>query len=433
MSVRLENVWRRFAINRSGTIAIIFAMTLIPLISAVGACVDYAVALIVEVQLQNAADAAALGSISAESVAVRTAASSQTTGRITAAEADALNIANANFQGATMGAITGTTIRVDYTNNTFTSDVNLVATVPTYFMQLIGVRTLTVSATSQSKYTPVLYFNFYILVDNTPSMGLGATTADITKLENANGGCAFACHIDGSTNDAYALAKNIGAKLRIQVVASAVQSMVNMAKSKVLATDQYKMAVYSMGTSADSMGLKQLTTMTSDLDTVATTASKIDIMSIPYQGYNNDQMTDLMPNMTSIKDIIGTSGNGLSTSNPIKVLFVISDGVEDANRPTNCKKTLTGGTRCQQPLDFSACTQIKNNGVKVSVLYTTYQKIPNNGWYNSWIKPFYPEIANNMKSCSSEGLYQEVGPSGDVSATLQSLFNAVVSKTRLTV
>ena len=47
--------------------------------------------------------------------------------------------------------------------------------------------------------------DFYVLLDNSPSMALPATTAGITQMENltpkqATGGCAFACH-QASTNN----------------------------------------------------------------------------------------------------------------------------------------------------------------------------------------------------------------------------------------
>ena len=44
--------------------------------------------------------------------------------------------------------------------------------------------------------------------------------------------------------------------------------------------------------------------------------------------------------------------------------------------------------RCQEPLDPSWCDDIKKNGVKIAVLYTTYLPLPTNAWYNSWIAPF---------------------------------------------
>jgi len=398
---------------------------------AVGAAVDYAIAARTKEMLQAAADAAAVGAISMSSSAVKQVIQSGVSGEIKVAEADALNIANTNFSGSRFSGITSSQISVQYVGNTFSSDVTLTSMVPTYFVRLFGVDSVTVSVRATAQNKPVYYYNFYVLIDNSPSMGLGATAADISALEAVNGGCAFACHITGASYDTYALAKQRGITLRYQVVSRAVQSMITNAAASQLVSNQYKMAVYSLGADAQVTKLTTVAAMSSSLSSVASAAASVDLMTIPYQNYNNDQQTDLLTALNDIKTIIGTSGSGLSASDPIKVLFLISDGVEDAERPKNCKEKLTGN-RCQQPLDTTPCASIKANSVKLASLYTTYQKIPSNTWYTTWIAPFQSKIATNMKTCASTGLYAEVAPSGDVSAVLTQLFANVVSETHLT-
>lgn len=425
--------------QRAGSISLIFALAIVPLILAVGACIDYAIALIVEMQLQTAADAAALGCLSQTSPAIISAVTKNQSGEIAAAETDATNIADATFGSSNLGSVSSRTIKVNYASNTFTADVSLSASVPTYFMGMIGVKTLSVAVHSSSTYRPALYYTFYILIDNSPSMGLGATPADITALETATAKkdgaankCAFACHITGSTTDWYVYAKNHGITLRINVVASAVQSMIAKAKSSQSFTGQYAMAVYSLGTSAESdFGLKNVYGPSTDLATVATKAATVDLMTIKYQNYNNDQETDLLGNLTAIKKIMGTSGSGVSASDPIKVLFLITDGVEDVNR-TPCNEKLASGNRCQQEMDYSACTQIKANGVRVVGLYTTYQAVPNNDWYNNYVAPYKSKIPLAVKACATDGLYYEVGPGDDVGGALTDLFASVISMTHLT-
>jgi Flp pilus assembly protein TadG len=427
----LRCVLGRAGADRSGAVSVIFALVVLPLMIAVGAAVDYAIAARTKEMLQAAADAAAVGAISMSSSAVKQVIQSGVSGEIKVAEADALNIANTNFSGSRFSGITSSQISVQYVGNTFSSDVTLTSMVPTYFVRLFGVDSVTVSVRATAQNKPVYYYNFYVLIDNSPSMGLGATAADISALEAVNGGCAFACHITGASYDTYALAKQRGITLRYQVVSRAVQSMITNAAASQLVSNQYKMAVYSLGADAQVTKLTTVAAMSSSLSSVASAAASVDLMTIPYQNYNNDQQTDLLTALNDIKTIIGTSGSGLSASDPIKVLFLISDGVEDAERPKNCKEKLTGN-RCQQPLDTTPCASIKANSVKLASLYTTYQKIPSNTWYTTWIAPFQSKIATNMKTCASTGLYAEVAPSGDVSAVLTQLFANVVSETHLT-
>ncbi len=51
--------------------------------------------------------------------------------------------------------------------------------------------------------------------------------------------------------------------------------------------------------------------------------------------------------------------------------------------------------RCQQPLNTTACTTIKNRGIRIAVLYTEYLQLPTDRWYNSRIAQF-----NNPSSCT---------------------------------
>lgn len=418
--------------DRSGNFAMMAALLMIVLCASIGSALDYMSALDARQKLQQAADSAAVGAIAEQSVGVLAALSKGSTGAIAEAEADAQQWFRTNTDAKTLAYVTNFDFDITRTSTTFTSRVEFHASVPTTFLRIIGRNSINIAGAATGTYSPVTYTDFYLMLDNSPSMGLGATTSDISLLEANNGGCAFACHIEGSTTDAYALAKTIGATLRIQLVASATQSMISTAKSTRRYNDQYRMALYTMGAAATNAVLTEVAAMSSNLDTIKTAAGTVDIMSIPYQNYNSDQQTDLLTNLTSLKTTMGTGGQGLSAADRQKVLFLVSDGVEDASRSTGCLKKLSGSTRCQQPIDTSVCTKIKANGVRIAVLYTTYLEINNNSWYNTWIKPFRSEIATNMRACASDGLYFEVSPSSGIADAMNALFLKVVNMPRLT-
>ena len=153
-------------------------------------------------------------------------------------------------------------------------------------------------------------------------------------------------------------------------------------------------------------------------------------MSIPWQGYDNDQQTDFDRALKNIGGLMGTSGAGTSAGNPEKVLFFVSDGVGDANKPSTCTKKTTNG-RCQEPIDTTQCEALKNKGYRIAVLYTTYLPLPTNDWYNKWISPFQNEIPTRMQSCASPGLYFEVSPSQGIKDAMNALFLKIVSTPRL--
>ena len=302
---------------------------------------------------------------------------------------------------------------------------------PTSFLAMFGRKTIDVTGVAEGSFVPATFIDFFLLLDNSPSMGLGATTRDISRLEAANGGCAFACHDKSDANNAYKLAKSIGVMTRIELVAQAAQKMMETARTRRRYADQYRMAVYSMGAMAENAALTNVAAMSANLNTVSSQTATIDLMSIPRQNYNDDQQTDLRGNLDGLKTLMGNSGSGDSASDRQKVLFLVSDGVEDVARPS-CLKRTTNGTRCQAPLDNSVCTAIKRNGVSIAVLYTTYQPIDSNDWYKTWIRPFRSEIPTAMKACASDGLYFEVSPSQGIDEAMNALFLKVINMPRLT-
>src|SRR5262249_32905890 len=153
---------------------------------------------------------------------------------------------------------------VSRTNGQVTSTVQFTASVPTSFMGLFGKTTIPISGTSKSATSMPLYADFYLLLDNTPSMGVGATTTDInTMVANTSDQCAFACHdLSAAPNDYYTKAKTLGVTMRIDVLRTATQQLMDTAKSTAVFTNQFRMAVYTFGTSAASTGLTNTVPLT---------------------------------------------------------------------------------------------------------------------------------------------------------------------------
>lgn len=209
------------------------------------------------------------------------------------------------------------------------------------------------------------------------------------------------------------------------------------------------MAIYTFGLSARNAGLTKIFNLSSSLSSAKTAAANIDLMTVPYQNYASDTDTNFDDVFPDINNEISTPGDGTKSSSPLKILFFVSDGVADAAN-ISCSQPTTAGqdpqtnkqyTRCQEPLNVSLCTTMKNRGIKIAVLYTTYLALPTNAWYMSWIDPFnkgpygpFPnsQIAANMQSCASPGFYFEVSPTDGISEAMNVLFQKVVQSARLT-
>lgn len=419
-----------FLSDRSGNFGIMTALLMVPLVGSAGLALDYAHALSLRTQLYAAADAAAVGSISEKSDAVAAAMTMKGNGTISIAKTDARSIFFSQMSGELTSVPVNLSIDVTKTANKLNSTVTFSASVPTTFMHVLGQDSITISGTATAEYQTASFMDFYILLDNTPSMGVAATPTDVSKLE-AKTGCAFACHqMDQSTNN-YTIAKSLGVAMRIDVVRQATQALTDTAKTERVSADQFRMGVYTFGTKAEDAKLTTISGLTSDLTAVKNYTNAVDLMTIPYQNYNQDQLTSFDSAMTQMNTIIDPAGDGTSNVNPEKILFFVSDGVGDSNKPSTCTKKTTGG-RCQEPIDTSFCKPLKDRGVKIAVLYTTYLPLPSNAWYNTWIKPFQNEIPTRMAACASPGLYFEVSPTEGIADAMKALFLKVIRAPRLT-
>jgi hypothetical protein len=219
---------------------------------------------------------------------------------------------------------------------------------------------------------------------------------------------------------------------RIQNMATATQTLMSTAQSTMAANNAaYQMAVYTF----NGTGTNTIQSLTSNLTTAASAAAGIDVLEVydnnclTINNCNNDTDTNFPSAMSQINGYMPNPGTGTSGSTPQEVLFLVSDGVEDDNTGV-CSQPLTG-SRCQAPFDTTWCTTVKNRGIRIAVLYTEYLPLTTNQWYNNWISPFQTQIATNMQSCASSGLYFSITTDGDISAAMQALFEQAVATARL--
>ena len=439
----MRNLFRligRFRREQRGNIAVIFALALVPMVSAIGCAVDYSRASQIRSKLQVAADAASVGSIAKTSAAFIAAGSMTTDGPISVGATDASNIFSGNMSGVTGYTLNSMTATVTKTGSVVTSTVQFSADISTMFLGVMNKSAMTVTGTSTSTASMPLFIDFYLLLDNSPSMGVGATPADVaTMVNNTSDKCAFACHDLSNSNNYYKLAKSLGVTTRIDVLRTATQQLMDTAAATQTYSSEFRMAtIYDFGGSSDTQGLRALFALSSSLSSAKTAAGNIDLMTVNGQNDNNDQDTGFTTIFPAINSAISAPGSGVSSA-PQKYVFFVSDGVADESN-TSCLKPKSGTSRCQSPINTSLCTTLKNRGIKIAVLYTTYLALPTNNWYNSWIAPFNlgpygpspnSEIALDMASCASPGLYFEVSPTQGISQAMSTLFQKAVADARI--
>jgi Flp pilus assembly protein TadG len=423
-------LFSRYIRGTRGNVAIIFGLSLVPMTFLVGMGVDYTSAALRDEQLAAAADAAALAAV--------------TTSMMTKADSASITAATNTFnaQASIISGInyspTGVTVTVVDSVTTRTVTVNYTSSSVNFFPNLLGMATIPLSGQSQAIGESPPNINFYLLLDSSPSMAIAATQSGINTMvsnTSSQGGCAFACHqshpsSDGLGNpngeDNYALARALGVTLRIDLLSQAAQNLMTTAQTTETANNAtYKMAIYTFDTAFNTVG-----PLTSNLTTAKSEAANVGMLEV----YSNNNLTSTINNddedtnydnaMSNINSIMPNPGNGTNAAGdtPQEVLFFVTDGVEDEN---------VSGSRQQSVMNPSWCTTIKNRGIRIAIIYTTYYPLPTNTWYNTYIAPIQSNIGPTLQSCASSGLYYEVSTGGDISGALSSLFQTAVATAHL--
>ncbi|QBM76281.1 hypothetical protein E2E30_11210 [Sphingomonas sp. AAP5] len=205
--VAVVRLLRRLNADRRGGVLMIMGFAIIPLTFATGFGIDYARAMRLQTHLNSAADAAALAAVSPAMI-LRTG-TDPSDAAYAMFDAQALAIggyqgiqrtvtitASASGSGQTLAALR--TATVAYT----AQSINI-------FGGILGATTLTVRGTATANAAQPPNVDFYLAMDNSPSMLLPATSDGISKIQKVTG-CAFSCHESLPHNDSINVTNSAG-------------------------------------------------------------------------------------------------------------------------------------------------------------------------------------------------------------------------------
>jgi Flp pilus assembly protein TadG len=428
-----------------GGVAVLTALLIVPLTFSLGLAYDYTMASNRKDQIDGMADAAALGAVTPDEMALPLATAEarsrslfldqiQTVAGVTFAPSDVVVTGTDTPLGATITR----NVTVSYT-----------AASTNVFALLLGQNSFQFTGTASATSGGAPNIDFYVLLDDSPSMEIAATQSDIdTMVANTSkqGGCAFGCHESnpsGSDNvgnpggeDNYTLARNLGVTLRIDLVNTATQNLMTTAsETEGQNHANYRTAIYTMD-----YNFTTLQALTSDLTAAQQSAANI-ASPIVYNNNcltktncNNDEDSSLDQGLQNANAAMPDPGNGTNNpgDQPQEVLFIVSDGVVDQGVTSggNCGSSTRACAGINTLADW--CTTIKNRGIRIAFLYTTYYPLTSNAFYNSYVAPFQSQIATDAQNCASPGLFFQVDTGGNISDALQTLFLRAVSTARLT-
>jgi len=465
---------KEFLRSRDGNISLLYALTLPVVILATGMAVDYGRSAQVRTKLNAAADSAVLAGLTPAML-------QQPASIAQAAVTDMFNGQIAGISGIVPGSVSFNPVVAPSSTNALIRNVtaNYTASVATDFAGVLGVSSITVGGTALASAQTPPNIDFYLLLDNSPSMSLPATTAGITQMQNLtsaqeSGGCAFACHqastgngdtvgnpcangsaagsngycsqSQGAQIDNYALARLNSITLRLDELNSAVSTLMQTAStnssSPIYSTPPaYRFAVNSID-STWSIGFNSIMALTGSYATKwANYSSNFGVMEMfaNNDGCGNSGCTvdngvgDVASNyddaMSNALTQLPTPGNGSNVAGdkPQEVLFFVTDGVEDE---------MSGSIRLIQAINAGTahnyCNDIKAKGVRIAILYTEYLPVPVNSYYVQNVEPILPQVGPALQACASPGLFYDAAIGDDLSQALSSLFQAVVQSAHLT-
>ena len=434
--------------DRRGNAAMLTALIFVIVLILAGGTIDFTFAEMRKEHLQAVADAAALTATTPNAM-LNTSTAAQTA-------ATALW----NFQTASINSVSGLTVNIAVTDSQPAGSgkvrnvtVSYSGQSQTFFGALVGYNTIKVAGTSAATQSSQPYVNIYVLVDNSQSMGIGSTQADMINLYNLtqarnNDGCVFGCHValSGEPYADEALAHGNNVTLRIDSAKSAITTMISQAQSNNESTF-VKFALYTMGGGDSSSGtlLKQVAALSNNYTSLTSSTSNIDLETKSAQGVIGD--TDLEDALKSlVAQLPATNGNGSSAASPMNFIFVVTDGLDDfdtykSSLPCLNNAPSPGGYRCTQPMPVANCTSAKSS-VNVGVIYTPYLPLYTNpnytsqGYYSSYtdlVQPYASQIASNLQNCATNVNFFFTASDGpSIVTAMTQLFNRAASFARLT-
>ncbi len=337
-----------FLADRRGNVAMMYALVLPVLIFGAGFAIDYTHAMQVQTDLDAAADAAVLAALTPNMMQ-----QSDTT-----AQTAAQNMFNAEASIIPSLIVGKTNLTVTITNPgnsalNRTVVVSYTAANSNIFSGILGYSALQVAGTSTASSSLAPNVDFYLLLDNSPSMALPATTTGVSLLQSLttkqeSGGCAFACHEvstggdttgnpywnpsntsenctgapSGLTNvgciqmDNYQVAKSNGLTLRIDELNTGVTTLMSTASTTTSSSPQspppaYRFAANSIDATYQT-GFTSLMSLTSNFVSGWNTASpNFQLMKM---WSNNDACTPgnsgAIPSTTANDALYCTGGTG---------------------------------------------------------------------------------------------------------------------------
>jgi len=460
----------------------VFGIAALPVVVLVGAAVEYSRAVDLRTHANSAADAAALaGVLAAQSTLQSASLNTTTTDMIVRAQVAGVEAAQKYFDSTTASLKGVKNLKgspaVNIVGQSVTTTLSYTGEVPMVFGAVFNKKLINIgnSVIANGSGGGGQFLDVHIVMDNSASMGVGATLADINAMladpkmyPQTPEGCAFACHVGQEygmsfTTDDYA--RTMGYKLRIDVLKSAVQSVLALASARKSSADQFQFSLYTFANRLSALGAAS-----TDYAALSAAVDKVGLTRT--DGGTNFSYT-IGKELASKLPV--ASGGGTGPSDRKTVVIIVTDGTEnsldrfhsdgsftvtsaakvvdwqptygwghylDANfilfpnwsltTSSGAKATATyfdGGDYKVQAMNPAICDSLKNKGANVGLVYVI-PSAPAAGYTgtNSAVFSFITNeiqagASSTLEKCaSSSNYYASANSPAEITAAMTSLF-----------
>ena len=358
--------------DKSGNVAIMFALSLIPLMLAIGMAVDMTKVLSTRMQLQDALDAATLAALSEstpddkrDQVAKATFAASLSPEVAALAPDFSIKFTGA---GSERSAVAGFS-----------------AAAPLAFAGILGTETMEVTGETTAGIQIGGSMDISLWLDASASMGIAATEADRDALRKLTG-CAFACHMDGPPSSE-SKAHGNGLKLRIDLMKQNVVMLMDKIKEVQLEEQVVRYSVSGM-----SRTLEPRLAMTNDFTMARNAVSNFKLSGTVHNGWNSASL--LTPTLNTGKGTLPAQNGDGTKDRPRNFVIIVTDGMQfDWNR-------ISSG-----PISNTPCEDIKARGISVAVIQLRYVDLTGDAAFNTYVKPYFTQLGPALEKCASPGMF----------------------------
>jgi Flp pilus assembly protein TadG len=274
---------------------------------------------------------------------------------------------------------------------------------------------------------------------------------------NWNNSQVTSCPTDGTTSCIQLRADAVGyAVTTLLSTASAAEQVSNQYKVGLFPFIQYLYGCTSVTPCSASNAYVPLTT---NLTGSTITNAAANLASLLDTGTNSDLGsggTHFENALASMNSAIPSSaiGTGAGSSNAVPYIFIVTDGSQDyQTQSTGNWGSQNWSTTSAVPYQNSAttippnsvtttdyCTNIKNRGITIAILYIPYQPIADpstifndeDGYANSNIPPVSNNIPTALQKCASPNFYYTANTPADINSALLAMFQQAVNTAHIT-